>query len=178
MSTEFEEFKEEVIAEIRANIHKYPSVCKMLLGKIDRLEAEADKAAHDRKKRFALGQFEMRDRAAKVLHEWEGECAEAIQLAACSIRVLPIVEEWGSTPPPRTYEQGAEDSRDTAFLQGYVSAVANLINLRDEPTIAAEVLAQFGSIDWSKIVEEDKEALVKGGVLRALPTQPEGVGDE
>lgn len=103
--------------------------------------------------------------------------------------LLPSEQEWlinevdrlnalvKLTPPPRTYEQGAEDSRDTAFLQGYVSAVANLINLRDEPTIAAEVLAQFGSIDWSKIVEEDKEALVKGGVLRALPTQPEGEGE-
>ena len=42
MNTEFEEFKDEAIAEIRANIHKYPSVCKMLLGKVDRLEAEVN----------------------------------------------------------------------------------------------------------------------------------------
>ena len=45
-SGEFEELKAEVIAEIRANPHKYPGVCRMMIGRIDRLEAEASKAAH------------------------------------------------------------------------------------------------------------------------------------
>lgn len=47
MSTEFDELKAEVIAEIKANPHKYPSVCQMMIGKIERLESELVKLRTD-----------------------------------------------------------------------------------------------------------------------------------
>lgn len=71
-----------------------------------------------------------------------------------------------STPP--TYAQGQEEMQ-SRFEQGYICAVANLLNLFDEPTIAQNVLNELGEPDWSKISEEDKHTLRENGMLRALP---------
>lgn len=135
MSTEFEEFKEEVIAEIRANIHKYPSVCKMLLGKIDRLEAEADKAAHD----------------------LENAQLESDDLAAELARVNRL-----STPPPRTYGQGAEDA-----AKALLSLLVRERTWRLEDECGGPEVSE--SVD--RLMREATE------LIRALPTQPEGEGE-
>ena len=47
MTGDFGEFVCEAIAEIKANPHKYPNVCRMMVGRLERMEAEAGKMQHD-----------------------------------------------------------------------------------------------------------------------------------
>lgn len=36
----------------------------------------------------------------------------------------------------------------SAFMQGYVCAVAEIIRLHDEPTVAKDVLRGIGNVNW------------------------------
>lgn len=44
---------------------------------------------------------------------------------------------------------------DTEFRRGYYLAVAELVRRHDEPTIAADLLVQYGPVDLSGIDRED-----------------------
>jgi hypothetical protein len=60
--------------------------------------------------------------------------------------------------------QTMERERDTAFVRGYVCAVANLIMLHDQPTMAKDVLRPMTPINWKLIDEYDRNVLAKAGL--------------
>lgn len=45
------------------------------------------------------------------------------------------------------------------FRQGYYLAVANLMRMHDQPTIAADLLRNFGKLDLSGIDQHDADVL-------------------
>lgn len=45
----------------------------------------------------------------------------------------------------KTVGQAAEDVAEHAFHAGYLMAVANIVHLHDEPTIAVDVLRELGA---------------------------------
>ena len=59
------------------------------------------------------------------------------------------------------------------YMQGYVTACAELVRRYDQPTIAEDLLKCFGPIDWSRIADYDKEALVD-----SIPESVEDSGGE
>lgn len=59
----------------------------------------------------------------------------------------------------RLVEEALRNTRTIAFDQGYVCAVANIMNLHGEEVIAREVLNQNRPKDWSIIDAEDMKAL-------------------
>lgn len=54
-----------------------------------------------------------------------------------------------------------------AFTQGFICAVADIIRLHDQPTIAADVLRAIGKIDWSVIAQFDRATLAQHGLAPA-----------
>lgn len=58
-------------------------------------------------------------------------------------------------------------SSGSAFTQGYVCAVAEIIRTHDEPTIAQDVLRGAGKVDWDCIDDYDKATLQKAGLYNA-----------
>jgi hypothetical protein len=64
--------------------------------------------------------------------------------------------------------------RDVAFMQGYVCAVAQLVDLYDQPTMAEELLRALGEVDWSVIDEADLEPLRKAGLVSVAVAAPRG----
>jgi hypothetical protein len=52
----------------------------------------------------------------------------------------------------------------TTFNQGYVCAVANIVKMHGEDSIARDVLRGAGRIDWSEIDQYDREILEKVGL--------------
>jgi len=58
-----------------------------------------------------------------------------------------------------------EVAREDLFNQGYICAVATLLSLHDEPTIAKDVLNEI-NVDWTKIDEYDKNIISKFGLKK------------
>jgi hypothetical protein len=58
------------------------------------------------------------------------------------------------------------------FEQGYVCAVAQIVQLHGETTIAKDVLAAAGKIDWSQVDGYDSEILQKAGLAPPQPAEP------
>lgn len=52
-----------------------------------------------------------------------------------------------------------------AFDQGYVCAVATIINTHDKPTVAKDVLSCNLPSDWSVIADEDIKTLTDAGLI-------------
>lgn len=73
-----------------------------------------------------------------------------------------ILEDKGSAPNTTHVRQKKRE--DVAFVQGYVCAVANLIMLHDEPTIAKDVLNPVTPVNWKIIDEYDRDVLAKVGL--------------
>ena len=57
------------------------------------------------------------------------------------------------------------------FTQGYVCAVAELVRLFDQPTMAEELLKAVGKVDWNTIDDFDYRPLHKAG-LASRKAQP------
>lgn len=60
----------------------------------------------------------------------------------------------------------------TTFNQGYVCAVANIVKMHGEDTIAKDVLRGAGNIDWSEIDPYDREILEKVGLAPPQSEKP------
>ena len=54
---------------------------------------------------------------------------------------------------------------EQAFDNGYICAVANLIRMHDEPTMARDMLRANMPSDWRKIAPEDKKVLREAGFI-------------
>lgn len=48
---------------------------------------------------------------------------------------------------------------ETNLRRGYYLAVANLVRLYDQPSMVADLLKQYGPVDWSGIDEMDRTVL-------------------
>lgn len=59
---------------------------------------------------------------------------------------------------------GCASAPGSAFMQGYVCAVAEIIRTHDEPTVAKDVLRGIGNVNWDCIDDYDKETLQKAGI--------------
>lgn len=57
-------------------------------------------------------------------------------------------------------------AKRSSFQDGYICAVANIIRTHDEPTIAKNVLKEFGKVNWSKVEPEDRALLQKHGLIK------------
>lgn len=59
---------------------------------------------------------------------------------------------------------------DTEFRRGYYTAVANLVRRFDEPTIAADILRQYGAeVDLSNIDGDDAAEIRWLAALENIP---------
>ena len=55
--------------------------------------------------------------------------------------------------------KASASAEQKAFVQGYVAAAANLINLHGETTMARDLLDQIGRVDWRSIDEYDRNVI-------------------
>lgn len=58
-------------------------------------------------------------------------------------------------------------SCDNEFTRGFVCAVANLVKMHDEPTIAKDLLRCIGNVDWKTIDRYDRDILRRAGLLKS-----------
>lgn len=58
-----------------------------------------------------------------------------------------------------------------AFVNGYITAVTNIVMLHGETTYATDLLVQLGRIDWRRIDAYDRKILREAGVIRDLKRQ-------
>lgn len=56
------------------------------------------------------------------------------------------------------------DPTEVTFTQGYVCAVATMVQLFDRPSMAEELLKEVQPIDWRKIDQFDRNAIKKAGI--------------
>lgn len=57
-------------------------------------------------------------------------------------------------------------TKHSAFIRGYICAVAEILRTHDEPTIAKDVLRAAGKVDWSQIDKADVEPLRAAGLVK------------
>ena len=66
----------------------------------------------------------------------------------------------------RNNRVASDDRLGLAFTQGYICAVASLVKMHGEDTMAKDLLGGIGKVDWKNIDEYDRNILREAGLLR------------